>query len=244
MRDLTEEKEEQNNEHSDASDDDEEEEEVIEPRLVSINKPDINFQQKFVDNYVSTTKYKFWNFLPKNLFEQFRRVANIYFLIIALITLTPISPVKPGAFLLALVVVLGATACKEGVEDWVLSNFFFFFCILFYLHSNLFTYSDDINQTNRSITAYAVCCAQRPQKIMTKSMQEDQADGNVCPGGRLWWATSSECATGSPSRLTSFSFLLRTHRANATLRQVTLMGKNELFGDRKLILISSQRNES
>jgi len=100
------------------SSDDEEEEETIEPRLISVNKPDINFLQKFADNYVSTTKYKFWNFLPKNLFEQFRRVANIYFLVIALITLTPISPVKPGAFLLALVVVLGATAIKEGLEDW------------------------------------------------------------------------------------------------------------------------------
>lgn len=62
---------------------------------------------------------QFWNFIPKNLFEQFRRVANVYFLIIAIVTLTPPSPVKPGAFLLALVIVLGATAIKEAVEDWV-----------------------------------------------------------------------------------------------------------------------------
>lgn len=122
-----------------------------EPRVVAINRPDLNMHYKFKNNYVSTTKYnvdapfpfcllfatlrvcaqvelcslkwaclaQFWNFIPKNLFEQFRRVANVYFLIIAIVTLTPTSPVKPGAFLLALVIVLGATAIKEAVEDWV-----------------------------------------------------------------------------------------------------------------------------
>lgn len=30
-------------------------------------------------------QYTLWNFLPKNLFEQFRRIANFYFLIIFLI---------------------------------------------------------------------------------------------------------------------------------------------------------------
>jgi phospholipid-translocating P-type ATPase (flippase) len=89
-----------------------------EPRVVAINRPDLNMHYKFKNNYVSTTKYNFWNFIPKNLFEQFRRVANVYFLIIAIVTLTPPSPVKPGAFLLALVIVLGATAIKEAVEDW------------------------------------------------------------------------------------------------------------------------------
>ena len=34
---------------------------------------------KFVKNDVKTTKYTWWNFLPKNLFEQFKRFANIYF---------------------------------------------------------------------------------------------------------------------------------------------------------------------
>lgn len=30
-------------------------------------------------------QYTVWNFLPKNLFEQFRRIANFYFLIIFLV---------------------------------------------------------------------------------------------------------------------------------------------------------------
>jgi len=31
-------------------------------------------------NYISTSKYNIITFLPKNLFEQFKRIANFYFL--------------------------------------------------------------------------------------------------------------------------------------------------------------------
>lgn len=37
------------------------------------------------DNALKTTKYTLLTFLPKNLFEQFRRIANFYFLIVAVI---------------------------------------------------------------------------------------------------------------------------------------------------------------
>eukprot|EP01097_Dermamoeba_algensis_P009645 TRINITY_DN6883_c0_g1_i1.p1 TRINITY_DN6883_c0_g1~~TRINITY_DN6883_c0_g1_i1.p1 ORF type:complete len:1134 (-),score=257.84 TRINITY_DN6883_c0_g1_i1:56-3256(-) len=73
----------------------------------------------FESNYVSTTKYKWWNFIVKNLFEQFQRVANIYFLVVAVITMIPaISPVQGGPNLIALVFVLAVTAIKEGWEDF------------------------------------------------------------------------------------------------------------------------------
>ncbi len=90
----------------------------------------------FVSSLPSALTYKtrlqFWNFLPKNLVEQFRRVANIYFLVIAVVTLTPVSPVRPGAFLVALTIVLGATAIKEAIEDWV--------CVHYTSHAH-FTFS-------------------------------------------------------------------------------------------------------
>lgn len=35
--------------------------------------------------FFSPSQYTVWNFLPKNLFEQFRRIANFYFLIIFLV---------------------------------------------------------------------------------------------------------------------------------------------------------------
>uniref|UniRef100_A0A8B9KQ32 Phospholipid-transporting ATPase n=1 Tax=Astyanax mexicanus TaxID=7994 RepID=A0A8B9KQ32_ASTMX len=41
--------------------------------------------QRFADNRIISSKYTIWNFIPKNLFEQFRRIANFYFLIIFLV---------------------------------------------------------------------------------------------------------------------------------------------------------------
>jgi hypothetical protein len=43
----------------------------------------------FASNEVTTAKYTKWNFIPKSIYEQFRRVANIYFLIISLLQVRP-----------------------------------------------------------------------------------------------------------------------------------------------------------
>ena len=45
-------------------------------------------RQKYPDNEVISSKYTVLNFLPKNLFEQFRRIANTYFLLIGIIMVT------------------------------------------------------------------------------------------------------------------------------------------------------------
>uniref|UniRef100_A0AAY4CRE9 Phospholipid-transporting ATPase n=1 Tax=Denticeps clupeoides TaxID=299321 RepID=A0AAY4CRE9_9TELE len=75
--------------------------------------------QRFPDNRIVSSKYTFWNFVPKNLFEQFRRIANFYFLIIFLVQLiidTPTSPITSG---LPLFFVITVTAIKQGYEDWL-----------------------------------------------------------------------------------------------------------------------------
>ena len=46
-------------------------------------------EEEFASNAVVTSKYTAWNFIPKNIYEQFRRVANIYFLIISLLQVRP-----------------------------------------------------------------------------------------------------------------------------------------------------------
>ncbi|XP_060039703.1 phospholipid-transporting ATPase IH isoform X3 [Erinaceus europaeus] len=75
--------------------------------------------QRYPDNRIVSSKYTFWSFIPKNLFEQFRRIANFYFLIIFLVQLiidTPTSPVTSG---LPLFFVITVTAIKQGYEDWL-----------------------------------------------------------------------------------------------------------------------------
>ncbi|XP_022738677.1 putative phospholipid-transporting ATPase 9 isoform X2 [Durio zibethinus] len=69
-------------------------------------------------NYVRSTKYTLTTFFPKSLFEQFRRVANFYFLVCAILSFTPLSPYSAVSNVLPLVVVIGATMGKEAVEDW------------------------------------------------------------------------------------------------------------------------------
>ncbi|KAG4202795.1 hypothetical protein ERO13_A05G358900v2 [Gossypium hirsutum] len=89
-------------------------------RVVYCNEPDSQEQirLRYRGNYVSTTKYTAVNFLPKSLFEQFRRVANIYFLVVACVSFSPLAPYSAPSIILPLVVVIGATMAKEGVEDW------------------------------------------------------------------------------------------------------------------------------
>ncbi|KAL6996949.1 putative phospholipid-transporting ATPase 8 [Sarracenia purpurea var. burkii] len=89
-------------------------------RVVYCNDPDnpeavhLNYR----GNYVSTSKYTVANFIPKALFEQFRRVANIYFLIVACVSFSPLAPYSAISVLAPLVTVIGATMVKEAVEDW------------------------------------------------------------------------------------------------------------------------------
>ncbi|KAG0484211.1 hypothetical protein HPP92_008290, partial [Vanilla planifolia] len=63
-------------------------------RVVFANDPE-RFEAsnlKYDLNYVSTTKYTLATFLPKSLFEQFRRVANFYFLVTGCLAFTPLAP--------------------------------------------------------------------------------------------------------------------------------------------------------
>eukprot|EP00897_Mesotaenium_endlicherianum_P002052 jgi/Mesen1/1875/ME000143S00926 len=86
-------------------------------RLVHVNNQDANTELDFASNHIATTKYTWYTFLPKGLFEQFRRVANFYFLFHAVISITPISPVNPVTTIGPLVFVVGLAMLKELFED-------------------------------------------------------------------------------------------------------------------------------
>ncbi|XP_014664546.1 PREDICTED: probable phospholipid-transporting ATPase IF isoform X3 [Priapulus caudatus] len=76
--------------------------------------------QKFPNNRIISSKYTAWNFIPKNLFEQFRRIANFYFLCIGIIQLfLEDTPVSPATSILPLIFVVSVTAVKQGYEDYL-----------------------------------------------------------------------------------------------------------------------------
>lgn len=74
---------------------------------------------RYVRNKVRTSKYTILTFVPKNLFEQFRRAANIYFLALVVLQLFSVfGAPNPQIGMLPLLAILGMTAIKDGVEDW------------------------------------------------------------------------------------------------------------------------------
>lgn len=87
-------------------------------RTIYCNELERNQNFKFKGNSISTTKYNVLTFLPKGLFEQFRRVANLYFLSISILSATPISPIHPITNVVPLSLVLAASLIKEAFEDW------------------------------------------------------------------------------------------------------------------------------
>ncbi len=70
-------------------------------------------QRTFVDNEIKTSKYNIVTFFPRNLFEQFRRIANFYFLTIAVVQLFIDSPVSPFTSISPLVFVVFVTMVKQ-----------------------------------------------------------------------------------------------------------------------------------
>ncbi|ETV75532.1 hypothetical protein, variant 2 [Aphanomyces astaci] len=88
-------------------------------RITYLNNAALNHAQRFRGNRIHTAKYTVLTFVPKNLFEQFRRVANIYFLILSVLTSMPFSPKNPVSLIGTFLAVLVFSAAKEGYEDYI-----------------------------------------------------------------------------------------------------------------------------
>ena len=73
----------------------------------------------FAGNAVHTTKYTALTFLPMNLMAQFHRLANVYFLSIAVLNWVPqLNVFGKEISMLPLLFVLAVTALKDGYEDY------------------------------------------------------------------------------------------------------------------------------
>lgn len=76
----------------------------------------VTFKHK--NNYISTTKYNFFTFIPKSFLIQFARLPNVYFLATAIIQSIPIiSPLTSVTAIIPLVFVLSVSMIRELIED-------------------------------------------------------------------------------------------------------------------------------
>lgn len=93
-------------------------------RTIYANDSERNASFNYANNYVTTSKYTWYSFLPKNLFEQFQRLANFYFLCLAILQFMPvISSLTPATTVLPLIFVLLVSGLKEIVDDYYRHKF-------------------------------------------------------------------------------------------------------------------------
>lgn len=73
----------------------------------------------YKNNKIRTTKYSVLSFLPKNLFEQLHRFANVYFIFLAALNFVPVvEAFQPEIALAPIILVLSVTAVRDIWEDY------------------------------------------------------------------------------------------------------------------------------
>uniref|UniRef100_A0A8D0AMU6 Phospholipid-transporting ATPase n=1 Tax=Sander lucioperca TaxID=283035 RepID=A0A8D0AMU6_SANLU len=89
-----------------------------EERLFRANDRPFNLSYHYADNAIKTSKYNLFTFLPLNLFEQFQRLANAYFLFLMALQVIPqISSLSWFTTAVPLILVLSITAVKDASDD-------------------------------------------------------------------------------------------------------------------------------
>lgn len=84
-------------------------------RHIPVNPMPLAGGKRFKENRISNTKYTPLTFLPLNLWEQFGRFMNAYFLLIACLQLFPsLTPVSPVTTWVPLAVIFSISAIKEA----------------------------------------------------------------------------------------------------------------------------------
>uniref|UniRef100_A0A673BIW6 P-type ATPase N-terminal domain-containing protein n=1 Tax=Sphaeramia orbicularis TaxID=375764 RepID=A0A673BIW6_9TELE len=75
--------------------------------------------RSYKTNQICTTKYTLLSFIPKNLFEQLHRFANVYFIFLAALNFVPVvEAFVPQVAVIPIILVLSVTAVKDVWEDY------------------------------------------------------------------------------------------------------------------------------
>uniref|UniRef100_A0A6Q2ZL42 Phospholipid-transporting ATPase n=1 Tax=Esox lucius TaxID=8010 RepID=A0A6Q2ZL42_ESOLU len=78
-----------------------------------------NISKGYHGNRIRTTKYSLLTFIPMNLFQQFHRTANLYFLFLVMLNWVPVvEAFQKEITMIPLVVVLIVIAIKDALEDY------------------------------------------------------------------------------------------------------------------------------
>ncbi|TRY65285.1 hypothetical protein DNTS_015442, partial [Danionella cerebrum] len=91
---------------------------VEEERHLRANDREFNLSFNYANNSIKTSKYNVFTFLPLNLFEQFQRLANAYFVFLLILQLIPqISSLSWFTTVVPLLLVLSITLAKDLSDD-------------------------------------------------------------------------------------------------------------------------------
>ncbi|PWY87714.1 haloacid dehalogenase-like hydrolase [Aspergillus heteromorphus CBS 117.55] len=73
----------------------------------------------YIGNYIRSSRYSLWSFFPRQLFAQFTKLANFYFLIVAILQMIPgLSTTGSFTTLVPLLIFVAISMGKEGFDDW------------------------------------------------------------------------------------------------------------------------------
>lgn len=73
----------------------------------------------YIDNIIRSSKYTVWNFLPRQLFAQFSKLANFYFLCVSILQMIPgLSTTGNYTTIVPLTFFVTLSIVKEGYDDF------------------------------------------------------------------------------------------------------------------------------
>lgn len=85
------------------------------PRILNYDMNSLNISNSYVNNTIRTAKYNLLTFLPLNLYTQFSKASNLYFLLIAYMQTIKRISISGGKSVMSLP--LGFVVCVSMVKD-------------------------------------------------------------------------------------------------------------------------------
>ncbi|KAH3674586.1 hypothetical protein WICMUC_003132 [Wickerhamomyces mucosus] len=80
---------------------------------------DERYNQPYLNNTISSSRYSLYSFLPKQLYAQFSKIANIYFMTVSILQMIP-SWSTTGTYttIIPLLVFISISMLREAFDDW------------------------------------------------------------------------------------------------------------------------------